>query len=309
MQKSRRISNRARWFFTIYVILFWLIVFLGLGVSGLCKSPLYWVLGVLSAFLLLGWGYSQMSRGVFKILGVCVLVVFLLVVPIYIGSSIITEQAMAESLTSSKEIDYFRNVLGRSYNYTDLIVWESEHLNFSEGNIQRNTDPIEIYEYGKGRCEEFAILYAELCISQGYQCRIVDSIFNDHEWNEVKIDSNWIRVDASPTGESLSENISYHIGFPLFYEEVWHSPPMLALAFEGSSVVDVTSNYRSDHWSLLSVSTFLFAFIIAWFAACILIIWKRFGKTVLTNSRGIQHQIHLCTHYVSQLSSCSRVGC
>lgn len=133
------------------------------------------------------------------------------------------------------------------------------------------TDPIEIYEYHQARCGGYAILYAELCISQGYQCRIVVNIFGDHVWNEVKIDGNWTRVDASPTGAPMSENI----GYPLFYEEKWHAPPILALAFESSSIVDVTSNYRSDHWSLLSVSTIVIVLIGAWLAVCILIIWKK----------------------------------
>jgi hypothetical protein len=260
------------WLFTIVLAVgFGSFVILILGISGLWMSVWGWAVSVLLAILLLIWSHSEMSRKVFKKLSVYVLICFLVAVPIYAVSSTITERSVAQSLTTTKEINYFKNSLGRSYNYTDLIIWENEHLVFSEGNIQRNTDPIKIYEYDKGRCGEFAILYAELCISQGYQCRIVDSIFNDHVWNEVKIDGNWTRVDASPTGQPMNKNI----GYPLFYEEIWHSPPILALAFENSSIVDVTSNYRSDHWSLLSASTFLFIFIGAWFAVCILIIWKK----------------------------------
>jgi hypothetical protein len=310
MKKHKRMSNKIKWIITIfYLIFFGIAVVIVLGILGQWMSLSSWIYGGLSTILLLIWSYSMMSRRAFKIIGVSVLVGFLLIAPLYILSSMVTFQGIAESLTASKEINYFKNVLGRSYNYTDLILWENEHLNFSNGNIQRNTDPIAIYEYGKGRCEEFAILYAELCISQGYQCRIVLNVFGDHVWNEVEIDGNWVRVDASPTGGSLSENISYHVGFPLFYEEVWHSPPVLALAFEGSSVVDVTGNYRSDHWSLLSVSTFLFVFIAAWFAACIFIILERFGKTVPIRFRSILHQIHLRIPQASRLFFCSIAGC
>ena len=109
---------------------------------------------------------------------------------------------------------YFRTLLGKSYNYTELIVWENQHLNFTYGNIQRNDDPIKIYEYGKGRCGEFATLYAELCISQGYQCRIVDLIFNDHAFNEVYLNNTWTRVDAS-----LNSTSSRAIGYPMFFEK------------------------------------------------------------------------------------------
>jgi hypothetical protein len=192
--------------------------------------------------------------------------------PFYTVSVIKINQNVAMNLATQKEIEYFRQVLGRSYNYTELIVWENEHLNFSNGNIQRNTDPIEIYQYGKGRCGEFAILYAELCLSQGYQARIVVNVFGDHEWDEIKLDGNWTRVDASPTGMTLNENVSYHVGYPLFYEQVWHSTPILALAFQNSSVVDVTSTYRSDHFSLLSPLPI--TMLIVLFVLCIVAITK-----------------------------------
>jgi hypothetical protein len=191
--------------------------------------------------------------------------------PTFTIFKITTNLSVAQSLAKPEEISYFGNVLGRSYNYTELIVWENEHLAFVEGVIERNTDPIRIYEYGKGKCGEFAILYAQLCISQGYRCRVIDSIFGDHAWNEVKLNGTWTRVDASPTGAPMLENI----GYPLFYEEKWGTPPILALAFEGSSIVDVTSNYRSDRWSLVSGSTILIFLIGAWFAVCIVTIWKK----------------------------------
>lgn len=179
-------------------------------------------------------------------------------------------QSVAQNLTSLKRIEYFRNLLGRSYNYTELIQWENATLHWnSSSSMIFYTDPIEIYEYHQARCGGYAILYAELCFSQGYQCRIVVSIFGDHAWNEVRIDGNWTRVDASPIGSDE------HVGYPLFYEEKWHAPPMLALAFENSSVVDVTSSYRSDHWSLLSLWTFMFVFMNAWFAVCIFVIWRK----------------------------------
>lgn len=195
-----------------------------------------------------------------------------MVFPAFAALSTISDGEIAQSLTNPKEIAYFRNLLGKHYNYTELILWEDATLHWNNSSSMIvYTDPIEIHEYHQARCGGYAILYAELCISQGYRCRIVDSVFTDHEWNEVEIDGNWTRVDASPTGAPMSENI----GHPLFYEENWNTPPILALAFENSSVVDVTSHYRSDHWSLLSVSTFLFVFTNAWFAVCIYLVWKK----------------------------------
>jgi len=273
MQKSRRILKIVKWPWTIVLaIVFGSFVIWGLGISGHWVSVWWWIIGVLLAFMLLERGYSVMSRKVFKILSVYVLICFLAVMPVYAVYWTTIYQDVAQSLTSSKEIDYFRNVLGRSYNYTELIQWENSVLSWnSSSNMIFYSDPITIYEYGQARCAGYAILYAELCISQGYQCRIVVNIFGDHAWDEVKIDGNWTRVDASPTGAPISENI----GYPLFYEEKWHAPPILALAFEDSSIVDVTSNYRSDHWSLLSVSTIVFVLIGAWFTICIRIVWKK----------------------------------
>jgi hypothetical protein len=216
--------------------------------------------------------------------------VALSVVPAYVVYSIVEYRGTAQNLTRSKEIDYFRKVLGRNYNYTELLQWEDATLHWnSSASMTVYTDPIEIYEYHQARCGGYAILYAELCISQGYRCRIVVSLFRDHTWNEVKVGGNWIRVDASPVGHpELGE--SEHVGYPLFYEEIFHSPPILALAFENSSVVDVTSNYRSDHWSLLSGSTIVFVFIGTWFAVCIRIIWKKLAsgfKPILPHTRAM----------------------
>lgn len=226
-----------------------------------------------------------MSRRIFKIASVYVLVCFLLVVPAYIVSSIWAEQVIMQNLNSPREISYFRNLLGRNYTYTELYQWENTTLRWNDSSSMLvYTDPIDIYEHHQARCGGYAILYAELCISQGYQCRIVVGLFRDHTWNEVKVDGNWTRVDASPTGANMSDNI----GYPLFYEEKWRTSPILALAFDGSSVVDVTSNYRSDHWSPLSFSTIVVACTSAWFAACIFIIWK---KLKILNARLLQRAL------------------
>lgn len=265
-------QNEVRWLIIIVLATILLVVTLMVSALGLWASVWGWALIALFAFPLLRWSYSEMDRKVFKKTCVFVLICLLLVAPAYGVLSTVEDQSIAQNLATPKEIDYFRNLLGRHYNYTVLIQWKNAtvHWNNSSSMIVY-TDPIEIYEYHQARCGGYAILYAELCISQGYQCRIVDSIFTDHEWNEVKIDGNWTRVDASPTGAPMNENI----GYPLFYEEKWHTPPILALAFENSSVVDVTSNYRSDHWSLMSFSTIVFVFISAWFAVCIFLIWKK----------------------------------
>ncbi len=189
---------------------------------------------------------------------------------VFVTSTIIQERRIAQNLNSQKEVDYFKNLLGRSYNYTELIVWEQQHLTFcNKSDLQRNTDPIKIYEYGKGMCGEFAILYAELAISQGYQCRIVDNVFNDHVFNEVLLSNGtWLRVDTS-----LDANDSREIGCPMFFvqQKGWGAP-ILSLAFENSSIVDVTRTYWNDGFDLLS--PLFIVILVALFALCIVAITK-----------------------------------
>jgi hypothetical protein len=209
-----------------------------------------------------------------KRIGVCVLIGFILVIPAHVTFSVIDYHSAAQLVATQNEIAYFENALGRSYDYKELIVWEWQTikwLNDSELNPQRNIDPIKIYEYGKGKCREFAILYAELCISQGYKCRIITAPLNDHVWTEVSIDGEWTRVDSS-----LGINDTRAIGYPLFFEkeEGWN-PPVIALAFEDSSIVDVTPIYRSDGWSVFSIINIFLIALASWFSFCLYLIWKK----------------------------------
>jgi hypothetical protein len=288
MRRFGRILNATAWILSVFIaIVFGSFVILVLGIGGLWVSVWEWVISVLLALSLLCSSYATKGKKAFMRLSVYVLIVFLSVMPVFAAYWTADYQSIAQSLTSSREMDYFRNVLGRSYNYTELIQWENAALSWnSSSSMVFYTDPIQIYEYHQARCGGYAILYAELCISQGYQCRIVVSLFDDHAWDELKIDGNWTRVDASPIGSNE------HIGYPLFYEKVWNTPPILALAFKNSSIVDVTSNYRSDHWSLLSLPTIVFVFINAWFAVCIFIVWKKL-KTLIVPPRLGQHLCHL----------------
>lgn len=94
----------------------------------------------------------------------------------------------------------------RNYNFTELYEWVHEKLEFVPTNetFERHTDPSEILESGKGRCEEFTILYVAACLAHGYQSRIIvavdvsnpRSFIGHHVWTEVKLDS-WVHVDPS----------------------------------------------------------------------------------------------------------------
>ena len=245
-----------------------------LMIMGSWKSLLFSMLSLAFVAYILFHFHRTFSRKMFRRIGVCVLIGFMLVIPAYITLSVIEYHSSAQLVATEKEITYFQKVLDRSYDYKELIVWEWQHiewLNDSEPNPQRNTDPIKIYEYGKGKCLEFAVLYAELCVSQGYQCRIIAAPLNDQAWTEVKINGEWTRVDSS-----LGQNDTRAINYPLFFEkeEGWN-PPIIALAFEDSSIIDVTPNYRSDGWTLFSLINIFFISLTSWFSFCLYLIFKK----------------------------------
>lgn len=238
-------------------------------IQGSWMSIFLWLITACIASIFVSFSHSNFKPKLSKKILVCVLIALVLVIPAYVTCSSMDYQSLAQNVATQKEITYFKNVLGRSYNYTELIRWENQHIVYSNNMDKRPSDPIEILEYGKGKCREFAILYAALSISQGYRCRIVDFPLNDHAINEVKINGSWISVDASANPQGYVNN-------PLIYEREGQPPRILALAFEGSSIVDVTATYRSDHLSiLLSPLTYFFVIVASWLSFCIYLIWKK----------------------------------
>ena len=97
----------------------------------------------------------------------------------------------------------------QDYNFTEIYDWVHESLDFVPFNEsfppeQRHTDPIEIEEFGKGRCAEFSILYVAACLAHGYECRLVVATdtggllwVDQHAWTEVKVNGCWVHVDPS----------------------------------------------------------------------------------------------------------------
>jgi len=137
----------------------------------------------------------------------------------------------------------------RDYNFTEIYDWVHENLDFVPFNEsfpleQRYTDPIEIKEFGKGRCGEFSILYVAACLAHGYECRLVIATdcsgliwVGKHGWAEVKFNGQWVHVDPS--------------------EKRWNEPQMYKqwswgenigsevrnFAFEEGKVEEITQNY------------------------------------------------------------------
>jgi len=223
---------------------FWISLITGFIISGVCI--------VLCYFLL-----SKVNKQLLKRIAGVILLCLLLSTPLFVVSTTLSHQKFAQDLQNPDTINYFNNLLDGSYNYTELIGWERQQLEFS-GEL-RSSDPIKIYENQQGKCGEYAILYAALCVSQGYKCRIVSNVFNDHVFNEVLLSNGtWTRVDPSLHHKSLDPTGDGSVGNPMFFEEGegW-MPPILSLAFENDTITEVTNTYRKDGFRMLTPTTII----------------------------------------------------
>jgi len=136
-----------------------------------------------------------------------------------------------------------RSWFDRDYNFTELLVWTNETLEFAATGVEfeKNTDPIKIRQSGRGACQEFSILYVAACLAHGYDCRIVvpvdasdpRNLYHPHAWAEIKL-NGWVQVDPSPNqfwnqsqryskwpwGSEIGKNIRIYAFEDGNYEEV-----------------------------------------------------------------------------------------
>lgn len=207
-----------------------------------------------------------MEKKDLKNISVWLLLFLVALIPVYVyGTKIYNGWEATQEINNPETMNSLRAKFDRSCNYTELHVWEHKHLNFTWCDIQRNTNPVEILDYGKGRCGEFAILYAALCRAHGFDCRLVVNIFGDHAWTQIKIDDRWIHFDPS-----LDINDS-RVTDSKIYERDWNSAPILALAFDQSRIEDVTNYYRSGFWINMA-SPQMAGLIIVFFSAILFIL-------------------------------------
>jgi len=93
-----------------------------------------------------------------------------------------------------------KQLFPRKMNYTELLRWESGKLSYTTEEIERHTNPIEILNYGLGRCGEFSILYVAICLANGIPARLVTDLVVDHVWAEVNPSGDgitWIHVEPT----------------------------------------------------------------------------------------------------------------
>jgi len=153
----------------------------------------------------------------------------------YEHQNVAYHRKVAQSLTNETLQEELRAKLNSTeYSYLELLDWEHSRLNYTEENIPRHDNPLEILALGKGRCGEFSILYNALSLALRYRARLAVDIYGDHVWTEVFLNGSWVHVD--PTEKIVDD--------PLMYQRDWHKEVELVCAFEGNLVLDVTKNYR-----------------------------------------------------------------
>jgi len=185
-------------------------------------------------------------RKFIKIL-ICVSIIAVVVIAVFYGSWIYFQTyylGVMKDLNSSETKADVRDKINGTYNFIELLNWTSKNLNWSEESFTRYSKPQQILNQGKGRCEEFTIVYVAACLALGYDARIVVSrqfyqilVHGFHVWAEVKLNGVWTHVDPSPTA---FWNDTSRYGS-------WNWGPRITLnvfAFEDGKIKDVTSRYK-----------------------------------------------------------------
>lgn len=151
---------------------------------------------------------------------------------------------LMKNLNSSEARAYMLGKINGTYNFTELLTWTNQNLNWSEENFARYSNPQQILDQGKGKCEEFAIVYVGACLALGYETRLVVArqfylgpVHGFHVWAEVKWNGVWTQADPSPT--PFWNDTSHY--------RTWDWGPRAILvvsAFEDNGIEDVSSRYR-----------------------------------------------------------------
>lgn len=142
---------------------------------------------------------------------------------------------ISEKIIDSLLLSKLSNLFEKNLSLTELLGWLHEKVKWSDGDIIRHNDPMEILIYGKGKCGEFSILFTALCLAHNYRARLILDI-SDHIWTEVwnEKQKRWIHVD--PSEKKIDD--------PEMYERDWKKDLKEVYAFENGNMQNVTSQYK-----------------------------------------------------------------
>jgi hypothetical protein len=177
---------------------------------------------------------------------------------IYAVTRIADTENIVLNLSSSEDMARLRDMFPQKLNYTGLLFWESERLNYTE-NRTWHSDPIEILNHGKGACGEFSILYVAICLANDIPGRYVTTGYFipntvDHAWAEVNPSQDgksWIHVevtDACVSIQTMHELNPSTINNTMYYV---YSHFKMVLAFQITEdrhvmIIDRTSVYSPN---------------------------------------------------------------
>lgn len=138
-------------------------------------------------------------------------------------------------LTNPSTLRQLSGLFKRRYSLKELLNWVHVKLEWSKGDIVRHSDPLEILEYGKGRCSEFSVLFTALCLAHNYRARLILDM-SDHVWTEVwdNRQKRWVHVD--PSEKKIDD--------PKMYERDWKKNLKEVYALEKGRVENVTETYK-----------------------------------------------------------------
>lgn len=142
---------------------------------------------------------------------------------------------ISEKIIDSLLLSKLSNLFEKNLSLTELLGWLHEKVKWSDGDIIRHNDPMEILIYGKGKCGEFSILFTALCLAHNYRARLILDM-SDHIWTEVwnEKQKRWIHVD--PSEKKIDD--------PEMYERDWKKDLKEVYAFEKGNMQNVTSQYK-----------------------------------------------------------------
>jgi len=142
---------------------------------------------------------------------------------------------ISEKIIDPILLSKLRNLFERNLSLTELLEWLHEKVKWSNDDIIRHNDPIEILAYGKGKCGEFSILFTALCLAHNYRARLVLDM-SDHVWTEIwnEKQKRWIHVD--PSEKKIDD--------PEMYERDWKKDLKEIYAFEKGNIQNVTRRYK-----------------------------------------------------------------
>ena len=97
--------------------------------------------------------------------------------------------SIVEHLSSPEIQSKMKEFFPEKLNYTQLFVWQSTKMNYSQKR-DYHTDPLEILDYGKGACLEYAVVYVASCLANNIPARLLGTGYVipgkvDHAWQKL----------------------------------------------------------------------------------------------------------------------------